>query len=147
MECGGSRGGQSSIFFVPRILHGDSFCLPEKKKRLTPGQPMGGSSACRLGGQATLSLGLEGEQSTLECCFWMAIPRSGSPWPWLTDKGLEALGSVTGPRLRGWLFAAALTQQKELKEQTAPHTHSFHPSSILTLPRISLTVHPQCFYM
>ena len=63
--------------FLPRILHSDPFChhlLSALNKKLTAGQPMGGLNAHRLGGHSVLSLGLEGEQSTLECCFWKAVP-------------------------------------------------------------------------
>lgn len=93
------KGSHSSSLYPEffTVMHFATACpAPLPNKKLTSGQPLGGMSACRLGGQA--ALGLEGEQSTLECCFWKAIPRSGSPWPWLTDK---ALGLVTYPRSWG----------------------------------------------
>lgn len=49
-------------------------------QRLTPGQSVGDKSVCWLRGQASpCCLGLEGEQSILECGFWEAAWRSRRP--------------------------------------------------------------------
>lgn len=48
---GWSQGGQSTGLFLPRILHGDSFChcFPHShsQPKADSWQPLGGASACR----------------------------------------------------------------------------------------------------
>lgn len=56
------------------------FCQDGRNPAPIPAQTVGDKSACWWGGQAALCcLRLEREQSTLECCFWEAAPRSCGP--------------------------------------------------------------------